>query len=456
MKFSELDGLRVGLWGYGREGRAALRWLRERHPSAALVVVSDQPLASAATAELAALSPPLSALSGTEGLAALRLCDVVIKSPGISRYRPDCTDLKLAGVVVTTGTDLWFAEHPQDLVVAVTGSKGKSTTASLIAHMLRVAGRPVVLAGNVGVPLLSVTGITEPQTVYVVELSSYQISDLTHPPTIGVLLNLYPEHADWHGSTERYFADKLNLFRQQPQCLAVANHGDERVRHALAEHSPIRWYGSVADFHVQESCIRRDQVVVLRGEDLPLRGQHNLVNMCAALTVAEELGLPETAWREGAGSFEPLPHRLQEIVRSRDLSYVDDSISTIPEAAVAAIEALRGRPLTLLSGGYDRGQDYHELASAVQASLEVVGVVGLPDNGERVLEAVRAVGSHRSTPPVTMMARNIEEAVALASRLTPAEGIVLLSPGAPSFGQFANFEERGNAFRDAAVQHLRG
>ncbi len=202
MRLAELSDRRVAIWGFGREGRAALAALRVYAPSLRVTVFCSDAEAREIVGASAITKPP-------DG-AALSAFDVVIKSPGISAYRPELIEAEHNGTRFTSGTALWFAEHPLARVIAVTGTKGKSTVSALIAHLLRALGRRTALAGNIGMPLLELLDPPVTADLWVVELSSFQTRAAPHVD-IGVINNLYEDHLDWHGTRERYAADKLAL-----------------------------------------------------------------------------------------------------------------------------------------------------------------------------------------------------------------------------------------------------
>ena len=423
---------RVALWGYGREGRATRRFLAAHVPGLVPHVVTDAPADAPADANDL---PRLTGEAGREALATGAF-DVVVKSPGISLYRPEVAAARAAGSVVTSATNLWFETEPARFVLAVTGTMGKSTTASLVHHLWRGVEPAVELAGNVGAPLLDVAPAGAP---LVLELSSYQIADLAHGPALMLLTNLHPEHRDWHRSHARYFADKLRLVDLAGD--AVLNAADPRTAEQLGARADARWYGTAAGWHVADDRVRRGDEPVFAAADWALRGAHNLWNLAAALAALEAAGIDARALAPRAASFTGLGHRL-EILGERDgVLWVNDSISTTPESAAAAVRAFPGRALTLILGGHDRGQDPAPLAAALTG--RDVRLVTLPANGPALAGGLGAA-------PVTH-APDLEAAVAAAAALTPPGGVVILSPAAPSFGQFRDFEERGEHFRRHAA-----
>ena len=456
MRFSDLAGRRVGVWGAGREGLAAHSALREQDLAREVLIYTDE---SVPDERRDAFGAGARFEHGPDGFGALEACEVVIRSPGVSRYRPEVERLAASGVQLTTGTNLWFAEHGDERVVAVTGTKGKSTTASLIAHLLNESGVRATLGGNVGRPLLDVLHVDPQPDVWVLELSSFQAADLERGPSIGVLLNVHPEHLDWHGTPEQYMEDKVNLLRRNPDCLAVLNWSDERVRE-LAGHLPdVRLFADIEGFHLDaDGAISRSLDRLYEPDALRLQGRHNALNACAALTVVQELGLDAAALDEALGSFEPLPHRLEPVGVYGGRTFVNDSIATTPPAAIAALEALAGSRIAMIVGGYERGQDYAprltgfriiSLAAALAPSLlpsfslllslPLAGCIGVSQKKAADSGARAALKGCRGTPRV-------------AADGIPAGGVVLLSPAAPSYVQFRDFEERGLAFAQAAAR----
>jgi len=435
VRLSELEGRRVGVWGLGREGRAIARVVAERLPGTPLTLVDE------GVAEAGVSADP----------AVLLGCDVVVRSPGISRYRPEARALAEAGVAVTTGTNLWFAEHAGAPAIGVTGSKGKSTTSALIAHLAGAAGLRVQLAGNIGVPLADVLATDGAGVdLWVLELSSFQTSDLDASPPVGVLLNLFREHTDWHGTQERYHDDKLNLFAHRRDMASVLNAADPRVRERGAGLPGPRWFCDPAGFDVAPGGVTRGGVHFAARDRIGLAGDHNLANVCAALTALDAAGVAVEGLAGALAGFRPLAHRLEPVGERDGVLFVDDSIATIPEATVAAARALAPRPAVLLVGGHDRAQDYAPLATYVAgAGGGVAGVVGLPGNGARILERIAAEGAVAGGGgplPPSVLADDLPGAVAHARRLVPRGGVVLLSPGAPTGDDYRDFQVRGDAF----------
>jgi UDP-N-acetylmuramoylalanine--D-glutamate ligase len=438
VRFSELDGARVGVWGAGREIASFAIQLSRRLPSASIAVVAfDEPPAPDVVASLGV--PAAKVVSGEEVLEALSGCEVLVRSPGVTIHRPEIESLIERGIVVTTATALWLAEREGRGVIGVTGTKGKSTTAALAAHLIRAAGRPVELAGNIGRPALDLLDL-DPGTLIVVELSSYQVADLTIGPEVAAITNLFAEHVDWHGSVAAYRAEKLRILELPGVRTAVLPARLPDLAEAAAGAERML-FGQAPGWDLTPEGVTFAGDLRVPAAELPLPGEHNALNLCAALTVLEAAGVELPELPGALDGFKGLDHRLQTVAERDGVTWVDDSISTTPESALAAIASFPNRPLVLLGGGQDRGQDYGELAR--ELTRRGANLVGMPSTGPRLLEAAANAGlpAHLSHA-----AGDIAEAVALARACAVPGAVVLLSPAAPSYDNFKNFEHRGERF----------
>lgn len=448
MGAARLEDRKLAIWGFGREGRAALEVLRKLFPGKPLTVII--PSDGIDEARRSADWPDVEFLPDTDLEAALKRFDVVVKSPGISPYRPEVAAARAHGVELLSGTRLWFEEHADDRTVCITGTKGKSTAATLLAHLLRSLGIDVQLAGNIGTPLLQLFRPEEPPQLWVVELSSYQTFDFDAAPEVAALLNLFPEHLDWHKTLENYYRDKLRIFGRADVGTAVLNRADpDTMKHLSLVQCPVTFFNEPGGVHFEHGHVWDGHTRLCRASDFPLPGEHNLSNLCAVLTILKVLNLDLHTALDGLASFEGLPHRLQRVAVRNGVSYVDDSISTTPQSALAAIESFRSKPICILVGGYDRGLDWRAFADFV-VRKNIFAVITMPQNGPRIAEHVRARerAAGRQENSRVHCVRDLEEAVSRAATITPTGGVVLLSPGAPSFGVFQNYEERGKAFAD--------
>ena len=421
----------VLLYGAGREGRSTRAFLKSRAPDLKIFVTVDSGEADIDNAEFIAPTDLQAAIEE-------RRFATIVKSPGVSRYRPISLFAREAGIAVTSNLNLW-GEFYRDgrTVIAITGTKGKSTTATLIHLMLVNARLDSGLAGNVGLAPLE---IADKHKIVVFELSSYQTADMAFSPDIAAVTNLTPEHTDWHRTTERYFADKLNLIdRDTPFPVGLGKGAKDNALVLAALRDRSRLLPPIAPFI--------DDRIVAAVKRSKLKGEHNLDNARLAAQIALAAGAGLEGIVRGIQAFEPLPHRLEEHTVG-DITVVNDSISTTPEATKAALAAYQGRRIALVAGGHERQQDYTELASLL-APRGVTVLVALPVTGDRL-----ATATYAAAPEIEVVEAGTLEAgmSALASRRDKFD-TVILSPGAPSYGQlekpgvaFKSFEERGSAF----------
>ena len=453
LSIAQLDGLRVALWGWGREGRAAYRALRRRLPALSLTLFCS----AEELGETQALGDSLLTAETEATAERLAAFDVVIKSPGISPSKPEAIEAAQRGTRFIGGTALWFAEHADARTICVTGTKGKSTTTALLAHLLRAGGHRTALCGNIGLPLLELLDVglldvvpldvdQQAPEFWAIELSSYQTRDVAASgvsPEIAVATNIFPEHLDWHGSEARYIADKLALLTDARPRIAIVN-GSDRTLAALAlPRSDVRAFGVADGWHLRGDVVYRGDRAVFDTRDVPLPGRHNRGNLCAVLAAIEALGLDAEALAPHAATFQPLPHRLQTLGTRDGIVYVNDSISTTPHATLAALDCFRSRRVALLAGGHDRGIDWADFAEAMRRHAPAA-IVTLGQNGPKIHALLTPVAAEAGF--ALAEAGDLAEAMARARALLGGEGVLLLSPGAPSFGAYRDYTERGRHF----------
>jgi UDP-N-acetylmuramoyl-L-alanine---L-glutamate ligase len=434
--WSDLKGARVGLWGLGREGHAALRRLRALGTEP--VLVDDAP------GEAGVLR------TDEGGLGALARCEVVIKTPGISPYCPAADQLRAAGVTLAGGLALWMNEADLSRVAYVTGTKGKSTTSSVIGHLLRGFGYPVLVGGNFGAAPYD----PEQQGDYdywVIEVSSYTATDLAVTPPAAAVTALHPDHLPWHGSVERYYQDKLSALAQPGADLTVANGDSELLHERAALLGPrVEWISEA------------DEAGATWMDHLGLPGRHNRRNALIARAVLRALGAAagdraltaaaadDARLAAAAGGFAPLPSRLTPVGTVDGVTFIDDSLSTNVLPTLAALDSFPGRRVALIVGGQDRGIDYQPLAEGVTGRPEPTLVLTLPDSGPRITAAFSAAATGHSDGFAGIRdCPDLDEAVARGFDWARPDGIVLLSPAAPSFGHFRDYRDRAEHFVQA-------
>jgi UDP-N-acetylmuramoyl-L-alanine---L-glutamate ligase len=434
--WSDLRGARVGLWGLGREGHASLRRLRALGVEP--VLVDDTP------GEEGVLK------TADGGLDALKRTEIVIKTPGISPYTPEADQLRAAGVTLVGGLGLWMNEADPSRVVYVTGTKGKSTTSSITGHLLRGLGHETLVGGNFGMAPYDPEHKGD-YDYWVIEVSSYTATDLAVTPPVTAVTSLHPDHLPWHGGVERYYRDKLSATTQPGADLTIANGDSELLRERASLLGPeVEW---VTD---------TDDPDATWMDHLGLPGRHNRRNALIARAVLRALGgaagdgnlirqaADDKQLAVAAAGFTPLPSRLTPVGTVDGVTFVDDSLSTNVLPTLAALDSFPGRRVALIVGGQDRGIDYTTLAEEVRQRGEPTLVLTLPDSGPRITAAFTATAAVAGGGFGGIRdCGDLDEAVASAFAWARPDGIVLLSPAAPSFGHFRDYRDRGDHFAAA-------
>jgi len=444
------SGKKVLILGYGREGSSTLRLLHKTCPELNITVADANSRIAESNPEL--IDERVTIICGPGYLDGLDNFDLVIKSPGISFHK--------AGVAfnpekISSQTDLFLRAYASQ-TVGITGTKGKSTTSSLLYHIIKTYTSDCLLAGNIGLPLFELVPHITPQTRIVCELSSHQLEFIHRAPHIAILLNLFQEHLDHYASFRDYQLSKLQIgYKQQVNDLFIFTAGDENIIKRLQQQRPesILLPLQPAVFEGNGIGISGDNLVLRIGEHerivlpaLPesrLPGVHNLLNIMAASAAASLMKIPAQAIAEGVAGFVPLEHRIEFAGTFNNKSFYNDSISTIPEATLAALLTLKNVD-TLILGGFDRGIDY---AIIVDYLIENKGlnVVFTGPAGKRIKDLLPASVPGSGTK---IFAGNFDKAVETAVEITPEGGICLLSPAASSYDSFKNFEERGRRFKE--------
>lgn len=401
MTIQELTGKKILIVGYAKEGKATEAFLKEKVPSAHVSVVDQS--------------------QGENYLAHQTEFDVAVKSAGIHA--------DLLKIPYTTATNIFFA-NVKGMTIGITGTKGKSTTTSLIYALLKQAGRKAHLVGNIGNPMLSeLISSNNEDDIWVCELSSYQLSDIDYSPHIGVMVSLFPEHMDYHGGVENYYAAKARLVAHMTENdYFVYNAAFEKIGE-IARHTKAKSVQFVEDLPFDKAIV-------------PLLGEHNQSNVRAAVTVGKILGVSEADMEEAVINFQALPHRLQNVGTYKSITFVDDAISTTPQSTLAALEAIT-QVGTILLGGQDRGYDFAELVK-VLAEKNIPNLVLFPESGAKIrLELENSATYH----PRVLETASMQEAVQFAYDNTPEGMVCLLSTASPSYTLWKNFEVKGDEFQ---------
>jgi UDP-N-acetylmuramoylalanine--D-glutamate ligase len=435
----ELESKSTLILGFGTEGQATYDFLRRHWPSKPLSIadrrdINDFPedvvrrIQNDPTVRLNFGPRYLDSADGYN-------CDVIIKTPGIPATVDAIVRARKTGCTLTSHSQIFLSNYPREKVIGITGTKGKSTTASLIYHLLKSAGVPAELVGNIGQPPLTKIDSVSSDTYFVHEFSSHQLAEIETSPHIAVLLNIVPEHLDYYATFEEYLAAKENITKFQTAEDFLVFAADYPTPTAIAE----RTKATLKPFSLKDPIEHLFDV-----REIPLPGKFNLQNVLGAVTTAQLCGVPPAAIRDAIRTFRPLPHRLEPVGTHNGISFYDDSIATVPEATLAAFEALGSLVQTVLLGGHERNLDFTQFAEQLPANIKTV--ILFPPTGIRIWSAIE---KHSKNPalPEPFFVRDMEQAVKIAYQRTEPGKICLLSPASPSFGIFKDYRERGDLFK---------
>jgi UDP-N-acetylmuramoylalanine--D-glutamate ligase len=445
----ELRGKRVLVVGLARTGVATALFCAARGATVTATDVRPENTIGEALAQLRASGVNLE-LGGHREKAVLEQ-DLVIPSPGVAADSPLLEAARLKGITIWSEIEL-ADRFLNGRLIGITGSNGKTTTTSLIEHILKSAGVPTVLAGNIGTPLIACVDGTNDKTVTVVELSSFQL-ELTDSfrPHISVFLNLTPDHLDRHHSLEAYGAAKARIFQNQTETDSAVLNADDPATKKYAPAKPQVFWFSRKQRVAQGAFVQGDEIIfrhngeeglVLKLQDIPLTGAHNVENVLAAVAAARLAGADISSIAKGVRSFSGVEHRLEFVAQIGGVRYFNDSKATNVDATLKALEAFAGRILVVL-GGKDKGSDYTALRKPLREKAILALLIGAAaDKMEKQITGSVAIER----------AGTIERAVEIASHAAQPGDVVLLAPACASFDQFENYEHRGRIFKELVHQ----
>ena len=415
----KLRGQKILILGFGREGKSTLAFLNRELPDAEIAIADINPIEDESVVKY-------TTFTGPEYLNCCKDYNVIIKAPGVS-IKNDLPDSEKAKI--TSQTDL-FLQAYRNQTIGITGTKGKSTTSSLIYHILQETGKKSVLVGNIGKPCFDFLDEITPETIVVFEISAHQLEYVKASPHYAILLNIYEEHFDHYATPEDYYSAKKNIFRLQQT-------GDLLVYGDIFQHTTQAELDAVPSFKID---IEKTEVIPKNQIKTTLLGEHNLKNIEAAAAVAYALRIDGEAFLNAVASFQGLPHRLQYVGTFRGIKFYNDSIATAQEATINAVKAV-GDVDTLILGGMDRGLDYHPLVDFLKHS-NVRNILLLPDTGEKIAQ----IFAEDRYVQGLIHVKNMEEAVKMAYDVTNPSQSCLLSPAAASYGFYKDFQERGEDY----------
>jgi len=433
MKIETLKNKKILILGFGREGKDTFEFLRKIFPEKNFGIADKDKNCKLqiANCKLRKVKWHL----GENYLKALKDYDVIIKSPGIPIHLPEIEGAFREGKI-TSQTEIFF-ENYKGKIVGITGTKGKSTTASLIYKVLKEGGLKVRLAGNIGKPVLNYLISSREDEILVYELSSHQLYNLKISPHIAVFLNIYPEHLDYYKDFNEYLMAKANItLWQKEDDFLVYNFKDKNVREIVeksrAKKIPIKDYSNV----LKSIGIKK----------IPFYGDFYGLNIACAIEVGKIFGVNRKKIKRAIERFKPLKHRLEYIGRFKGIKFFNDSLSTIPQTTIAALNSLGEKVQTLILGGYDRGLDFKELAREI-LRRKIKHLILFPETGDRIWREILNQTKDDSILPKAILVQNMRDAVKTAFEITQKGKICLLSPASPSFGLFKDYKERGNLFK---------
>jgi UDP-N-acetylmuramoylalanine--D-glutamate ligase len=431
----------IAVAGLGKEGCATISWLR-RKSYCGKIIAADQ-------IEKGLPEGADEACFGNNYLDKISESPIIFRTPGIPLEKFLNAGCKMKAITSQSAIILANCK-----VIGVTGTKGKSTVASLIAHILRKGKIRCHLAGNLGTPFFELPDEAWDELI-IAEFSSHQLQDVRHSPNIAVLLGIVPEHLDYYDSFESYVQAKMNILLHQnkddilvtsPDCI----HGQHAIAHAKGKVITFGKSGK-EDFAVQGKEVVYDGKTIINTSFL--RGSHNAINVAAAIAACSVAGVTVEDAAKYASDFQPLPYRLETVVVTYGIEFIDDPLATTPEALISAIETFEGRIGAIICGGHERDQDYSCAVHAIIKSGAKL-VIAFPTTGERIasqlISSAKAAGK---LMPKVMTTGSMDDAVAAVFQLCTPGDVCLHSPGAPSFGQFLNYKERSRAFRDAILSY---
>lgn len=425
---------KIAILGYGVEGTASLEYLVKHGLKADILDKKDD----------------------QDYLKKTMNYDIVFKTPGISPINPEIITAKNADVTFTSQIEEFFDLCPCK-IIGITGTKGKGTTSTLIHDILKANGDDVYLGGNIGVPAISFLDDLKADSVVILELSSFQLQTLKKSPNIAVVLNITSEHLDYHKDTAEYRKAKSNIVSHQTDADYAVLNDDYEVPRDFAKLTPATKYFFSRD-HKTEGCyvddkdnvvldVEGENAIIANFSEIQLRGRHNLENITAASLAAYLAGVKPEVISETVKAFTGLEHRLELVRDVRGVRYYNDSFSTVPETAIAAIDSFE-EPIVLIAGGSNKNSDYKELGRKIaDSNVKAVILIG------EMAEQIRATIPGSFKGEIVLGLTTMDEIVEKAAEIAVARDVVLLSPACASFGLFTDYKDRGDQFK-AAVKKL--
>ncbi len=447
---------KILILGFGREGLSSLEFLRQKFHDKEIGVADQlkfRDLNYKLKEKIKKFSP-LKLHLGKDYLKAIDKYNIIIRSPGLSMASPALIRAKEKGKIISSQTKIFFDLCP-GIIIGVTGTKGKSTTSSLIFAILKAARKKVKLIGNIGKPALTFLNGNGKDTIFIFELSSHQLVDLKKSPHTAVLLNIVPEHLDYYKNFKEYLNAKKSFILYQDKDDYLIYNASFPVTRKLSKISKAKKIPFYIDRQKCPGCFpdggklvycysQSGKEEIIKIKDIPLRGKFNLQNVMPAIIVAKIFNLDNQTIARAIKKFKPLPHRLELVGIFKGITFYNDSLATNPNATIAAIDTFKNKIGTIFLGGHERNLDFSALAKQILL-YKIKNIILFPVNGKRIWQEIQKRAGTFS--PQHFFAKNMKEAVKLAYQHTPQGKICLLSCAAPSFGLFKDYKDRGDQFK---------
>ncbi len=430
MLLEQLTRSKVAIWGFGVEGKATVDYLLLRCPEFAFTVLC------AADEVTEVDSPQVEFLTDEVNTAILSQFDVVIKSPGISPHQD--TVIRSTCQIISSSA-LWFSNEKNGQVIAVTGTKGKSTVCAMLTAVLEALGHRVVLAGNFGLPLIQ---CLEQCDYVVLETSSYQAQDGAIQSEVALLLNLYSEHLNWHLTEAQYHTDKWQLLRNAKH--VVLNAKDANTAEMLKQQpldSDVHYFEDQQGFYELNEVLMYQDKALISKYGWQLKGRHNLSNAAAVCTIIGLLQADIKVTINALKKFKALPHRLETVAEIGGVTFINDSIASTPHATWAAMSTVALEHTILLVGGFDRGVDWQWWVNKLHVATPKM-IICSGQNGEKIQQLIL----NQAIKTQCIYLTDLKQAVGHAKQVAVSGDSVLFSPGAPSFDAFDDYQHRGQKF----------
>jgi UDP-N-acetylmuramoylalanine--D-glutamate ligase len=451
MRLKHLENKSVVILGLGKEGMDNLKFLRQKFPDKTIGLADQLELEkfSKEKRKIIKSDKKTKLHLGKSYLKDLSRYDVIIKAPGVP--------LKKIGPFLTkrqrliSQTEIFFDNCP-GIIIGITGTKGKGTTVSLIYKILKQEGLKVRLVGNIGRPVLSFLKSAKEDSIFVYELSSHQLQNLKKSLSIAVFLNLYKAHLDHFKNFQEYKKSKENIALFQKEGDYFIFNKDQKLLRELAQKTKAGKISFGLKLKKLDCSLKNNWIVfkkekIIKKDQIPLLGEFNLYNVMAAVIIGKLFGVSNKTIRIAIKEFKQLPHRLEYVGRFRKIEFYNDSLATIPEATIAAVDTFKGKLQTIILGGHEAGQNFEELAKKILAS-NIKNLIFFPPTGKKIWRAILKEKRNKNLKNLKpYFVESMKDAVLIAFNETKGGKVCLLSCASPSFGLFKNYKQRGNLFK---------